>query len=254
MYTQCEHCKAIFQVNMREVTVAKGHLRCGECFKVFKATKSLSTTIPEKFEEKISEHVIKKDIKQEPNVTKSTAKVVNPVSSRGFEIDIRIDNQTSTPNINTKSTNKKISSKLQIDNTKEKRNKWLALFATTLFILLITQILYHFRSAIMHTPIREPDKIQMVTHNVFAHPNEPGVLLITATIENTADHSQPYPALELSLNNSQSTIIALRRFKPVEYLDNYTKDMLFPAKSTSTLKLKIKDPGNKATRFQFSFL
>ncbi len=51
MYTQCEQCKAIFRVNMREVTVAKGQLRCGECNAIFNATKSLSTTMPASFEE-----------------------------------------------------------------------------------------------------------------------------------------------------------------------------------------------------------
>ena len=49
MYTQCTHCKAIFRVNMREVTVAKGKLRCGECQKVFTSTETLSTTIPDAF-------------------------------------------------------------------------------------------------------------------------------------------------------------------------------------------------------------
>ena len=86
------------------------------------------------------------------------------------------------------------------------------------------------------------------------HPNESGVLLITASIENTADHSQPFPVLELSLSNAQSKIVALRRFKPEEYMGNYTKEMLLPSKSPTSLKLKIKDPGNNATRFQFDFL
>ena len=49
MYTQCQHCKAIFEVSMREVTIAAGKLRCGECNEVFDAMLTLSTTLPEPF-------------------------------------------------------------------------------------------------------------------------------------------------------------------------------------------------------------
>jgi len=44
MYTQCTNCQAIFSVSMREVTVSKGYLRCGECMQVFDSSESLSTT------------------------------------------------------------------------------------------------------------------------------------------------------------------------------------------------------------------
>ena len=47
MYTQCNHCKAIFRVTMKELTAAQGLLRCGECDAIFDAMKSLSTTLPE---------------------------------------------------------------------------------------------------------------------------------------------------------------------------------------------------------------
>jgi hypothetical protein len=100
----------------------------------------------------------------------------------------------------------------------------------------------------------QSDKIQMLNHNVFAHPIDPGVLLISASIENRADHDQPYPILEVRLTNSKSEVVALRRFTPDEYLDNYSKGLLIKKNQISSLKLKIKDPGNQATRFQFDFL
>ena len=53
MFTQCTKCKAIFRVNLREVTIAKGKLRCGECYAVFDATKTLSTTMPAPFQKTV---------------------------------------------------------------------------------------------------------------------------------------------------------------------------------------------------------
>ncbi|WP_308873456.1 MJ0042-type zinc finger domain-containing protein [Thiothrix subterranea] len=47
MYTQCNHCNAIFRVTMKELTAAQGLLRCGECDNIFDAMKSLSQTLPE---------------------------------------------------------------------------------------------------------------------------------------------------------------------------------------------------------------
>lgn len=238
MYTQCEHCKAIFHVNMREVTIAKGYLRCGECLKVFKASKTLSTTVPDKFEGEIIKLSAEDELKQQPN---STTKKPQAVDTDKFEINIRTEN-------------KKSDIKNDALLKKKTKNNWPTFLAIGLFLILISQVLYHYKNYFLNTPIREPEKIQMVTHNIFVHPKETGVLLITATISNTANHPQPYPILELSLNDSQSTIVALRRFRPEEYLKNYTKDMLLPSNTTTTLKLKIKDPGTAATRFQFSFL
>ena len=49
MYTQCTNCQAIFSVNMREITVSEGLLRCGECDEVFDSSKNLSTTMQDPF-------------------------------------------------------------------------------------------------------------------------------------------------------------------------------------------------------------
>jgi len=93
----------------------------------------------------------------------------------------------------------------------------------------------------------------MLNHNVFAHPIEKEVLLISASIENTADFDQPFPILEVRLTNSQSELVALRRFSPEEYLDKFTAATLLRRKQATSIKLKIKDPGSQATRFQFDF-
>lgn len=232
MYTQCEHCKAIFRVNMREVTVAKGKLRCGECNEVFDASASLSTTIPPSFKELIE---------SENTATQKTSSHTHNMEKRSIHAE---------PN---KFTVKTSHEKKTIRRKKGDIN-WLLISVLLLTLLLIAQIAYNNKHILLGTPLHEPEKIQMLNHNVFAHPNESGVLLISALIENTGEKAQPYPILELRLENSQSKLVAFRRFLPNEYLSNYSKDVLLPSKTPVTLKLKIKDPGKNATRFQFDFL
>ena len=235
MFTQCEHCKAIFEINMREVTIAKGLLRCGECHQVFNGSKTLSTNMPQPYSEKTVEYVKSQDSKK-PEEVRHT--------------DIITDNKK-----NNDAPQKE--EPLQIKGIeKDSDNVGLRLktIALLLLLLLFSQVLYHYKDQILGVNRYEPDKIHMVNHNVFTHPIEKGVLLISASMENEADFDQKYPILEVSLTDSQSNLVALRRFTPNEYLENYSDTMLLKKNLVTNLKLKIKDPGSNATRFQFNFL
>ncbi len=244
MYTQCEHCKAIFEVSMREVTVASGKLRCGECNQVFDAMASLSTTMPEPFSAETAH--------QKQN-TSSSDKEHSPTKQPSARTDLN-ENLQHRPQISKPSGIKENVKDIAEDINKTIERKWVKPIALSLAILLLAQVLYNNRQYFTHTPIHEPDKIKMLSNNVFAHPNEVGVLLISASMENQADHDQPYPVLEVSLTDSQSRLIALRRFKPSEYLEHYNNKMLLKVNKPTNLKLKIKDPGDDATRFQFKFM
>jgi hypothetical protein len=218
---------------MREVTVAKGQLRCGECNAVFNATKSLSTNIPASYQEL-------EDQKKTDTVDVHNEIMGTQVEARAVKPTPLTKSAKEAPKVKTEKSKNTIS--------------WSLIAVLALVTLLITQVLYNNRHLLLGTPLHEPKKIQMLNHNIFAHPNEKGVLLISAQIENTAENDQPYPVLELSLKDAQSKLIAFRRFLPKEYLIDYSKEQLIPSKIPISLKLKIKDPGNKATRFQFEFL
>lgn len=235
MFTKCEHCGAIFRVNMREVTIAKGQLRCGECHGVFSANASLSTSMPEPYSEEVVEYL---DTEKESNKIKR-------------DTDIKIDD----PNQQyTESKEGKPRLIKGIEQPKTSGKTGLILVALILTGLLIGQVLYHYRHMLNFGSQYQPDKIQMLNHNVFAHPIEKGVLLISANIINTAEFEQAYPILEVRLIDKQSKVVALRRFKPDEYLDNYSDVARLKSGQETSLKLKIKDPGEQATRFQFNFL
>lgn len=225
MYTQCNHCKAIFRVDMKDVTSSQGKLRCGECLNIFNGVESLSTAIPEKFQISSAQYSDKKSVR---------------INS--------IDDSQSTENRSK-------------DNDPEKnkiQNKSANLFLASLFLLtflLAVQVLYHNPSLYSDSiPTRLPDKVEMLNYNVFAHPNEAGVLLISGSMKNNAKHAQPYPSLEVSLTDAQSNLLGFSRFSPQEYLSNtITNSALLPIETPVSLRLKIKDPGSAATQFKFNF-
>ncbi|MEE9444085.1 MAG: zinc-ribbon and DUF3426 domain-containing protein [Cocleimonas sp.] len=222
MYTQCTHCKAVFQVDMKDVTTAQGELRCGECLNTFNAVKHLSTSKPEK-----------------------------PLFSNNA------DNEEEDKNIATMDDWQSHSTPLKAKTKNNITDKQGTIFIASLFLLtflLVAQILYRNPSIFSEAPPqREPENIQMLNYNVFAHPSESGVLVISGVIQNHAKHAQPFPTLLISLTDNQSKIIGLSRFTPNEYLPRTTQSSLMPMGIPVSLNLKIKDPGSNATHFKFDF-
>ncbi len=258
MYTQCTHCKAIFRVNMREVTVAKGKLRCSECQSVFTATETLSTTIPEAFTPE--KEPVTLDKKQSSSQRYSNTPpdftikgVEENYTARFKKRKSATVNPSKLPNTARKPKAKIQKYKNKGDKPKTKKNRAFLIVSLFLGLLLLAQVLYHYRDNLLGNPKHQPELIQMLNHNVFTHPNESDTLIISATMESNAEKPQPFPILEVRLINKQSKVVALRRFKPTEYLDNYSPKLLLPVKVATSLRLKIKDPGSDATGFQFNF-
>jgi hypothetical protein len=205
---------------MKELTAAQGKLRCGECGSVFNAMDSLSTKLPEQADpsEKVSFESLNKKQLESYRVAKSPS--------------------TKSPAKSIKKPNKTL---------------WATVATATLVGLLATQV-WATRDTWL-SPSKAPDKIKMTSRKVFSHPSEPNALIITGLIENTAEHAQEYPFLEAKLLDNNNKLVALRRFRPEEYLENYTTDTLIKSSETTSIRLKIQDPpGNKAKHFQFSFL
>ena len=143
-----------------------------------------------------------------------------------------------------------------------------------LVILLFSQALYVSRNWLAHQPItanitrsiceslgcnitpkRNPTNIEIITHNVYAHPNEPNSLFITATMQSIVSYEQPLPLVEISFIDKDDNMVAFRRFSPKEYTPKTRVDKkLFSPHETLSFKIKIADPGKEAVTFKFNFL
>lgn len=236
---------------MKELTAAQGLLRCGECDTIFDAMKALSTTLPEE-----------RDF--------ADAELRSPQNEQNRPPDTRIrvlpDNHaTQASHIRNR------------DNKKQKgtprSRKFLIMSLAALALLLLLQLLYSSRDWLAQQPLtanlsrsvcevigceirtpRDVSQIKMLSHSVYSHPNRPKLLIISASIQNNATFEQPYPLLEISFLNSNSEIVALRRFSAEEYVGDERAKEFMPIDLPEEFSVNIADPGADAVRFQFRFL
>lgn len=104
-------------------------------------------------------------------------------------------------------------------------------------------------------PFQDLDEISLLSRDVRRHPSVEDALIISATLHNAAEFTQPYPVVVITLSDLDDNRVAMRRFRPVEYLPDpeLRQAGLAPGSSTA-LVFEVRDPGRNAVAFEFSFL
>lgn len=234
---------------MKELTAAQGLLRCGECDTIFDAMKALSTALPE-----------------ERDFANAELQPLMGEQAQPADTKIRVlpNHQQAQPR--QKSTGGK-------QKPMPRSRKFLILSLSALALLLLLQLLYSSRDWLAEQPLtatlsqqvcaaigcdikvpRDVGKVKMLSHSVYSHPNSPQLLIISASIQNNATFKQPYPLLEISFLNSESEVVALRRFSAEEYVGKERAEQLMSKGLPEEFSVNIADPGTDAVRFQFRFL
>lgn len=108
--------------------------------------------------------------------------------------------------------------------------------------------------------IRDPVNIELITRNIYSHPNEKNALMVNVTMKNNAAITQPYPVMQIDFSDIRGNIVAARRFWPKEYLaseyqrGNTEQPYLLQANTSASITLEIQDPGEQAMTYEFNFL
>lgn len=102
-------------------------------------------------------------------------------------------------------------------------------------------------------PRRDVASIELGNHLVQNHPRYTDSLLITATLVNHADFTQPFPIVEVVMTDLDQVVIARRRFMPEQYLAGENASRGFSPDTEMPLMLEVLDPGKKAVGFEFKF-
>ena len=98
-------------------------------------------------------------------------------------------------------------------------------------------------------------QLELLNRDVRQHPRVKEALLVNATLSNQADFTQPYPVLEVSFSDLGGNPVALRRFRPKEYVnDAFSIERGMPPGEPLPIVLEIQDPGESAVSYQFGFL
>lgn len=102
-------------------------------------------------------------------------------------------------------------------------------------------------------PWREPAALHLTARELRPHPSVPGVLVVSASFRNDAPFAQPWPQLQLSLQNIDGESLGLRRFAPREYLGSTPATGMIGAGQSASIRVEILDPGRRAVAFGFEF-
>jgi predicted Zn finger-like uncharacterized protein len=263
MYTQCNHCKAIFRVTMKELTAAQGLLRCGECDTIFDAMKTLSTTLPE--ERRFAQMGNVAAVELPENSAAPAPTPLPPAFQNGFFSKKEAKPATTKPE-------KQVTLPFKKAHKFFSSRAFLSIGIAALVLLLLLQVLYSSRNWLAQQPMtanltrqacqavgceirlpRDVSKINLLSRNVYSHPNTPGILTISVSIQNEAVFAQPYPLIEISFLDKENNVVALRRFTPEEYIKDFNGELMQTG-IPDELVLNISDPGQEAVRFQFRFM
>lgn len=250
MQTECPHCHTLFRITEAQLALADGRVRCGFCKEVFDAGIAIDVDVDSTSPLKTIESDQRTDTegKRSPDHaflsgTASTTESGDSAAEAGAG---------HVSNIATAAWSLAILvliAALAFEITWFNRpqllqDSSLKPLADTLCDL----------TACEHMQPRDPTQIEMISRNVYTHPNASDALMVSTTLVNHATYSQPYPHVQIDFSNVRGELVASRRFAPQEYLqlDN-EKPGLMQSGNPVTFGLEIRDPGQQAITYEFSF-
>jgi predicted Zn finger-like uncharacterized protein len=259
MQTECPNCHTVFRVTEAQLDIADGMVRCGFCKHVFNAR-----PVNDVRDEATGAETAAQDHNHEDQAPAARPAGDEPGYDSLAAIDhdvpdlAAIDESAAYGQARPYSTAATVAWSLAI----------LALIAA-LFAEYVwfnqPELLQHQRYEPLteklcaltdcdHLQKRDPTRIEMVSRNVYTHPNEKEALMIATTLVNQASFAQPYPDVQIDFSNVRGELVASRRFLPEEYLQLGREYVdLLESGGQADFALEIRDPGRDAITYEFSF-
>lgn len=244
MYTRCTQCRTIFRISREHLNAARGRVRCGRCGTTFDALETLREELPAGLIADAEEHV---EPAQEPLHVEPAQEPLSPVEEL-VDFDISAG--------------------------RGRRWPWAAA-SVVLALLLAAQTAHLYRAelsghpqagALLHKaygllgleidaePRVELAAFALLHHEMVSHPRMEGGLHLSGVLVNDTGFAQPWPLLELRLENRFGEMVAARRLAPEEYLRNPPRDgELMPAHARRAIEIELLDPGSDAIGFSIDF-
>ncbi len=260
MFTQCPECLTIFRIGASDLAVARGSVRCSHCNQVFDALRSLADELPEEPIHRLDVHVVLPTAPQlgAPVYRPNPAQSALPFESSGHMRPSRPASPTFTR---------------RRPRMRRTASRWWIVASIVLLLTLAAQVGWAERATWLNNPHIRPwmDRacatlgcrlplrhdlafLTLASREIRPHPSVPGALVIAATLRNDASFTQAWPVVSVSLADLDETRIAMRRFRPRDYLgdDVDLASGIAPGASASIV-LEVADPGSDAVAFEFGF-
>jgi hypothetical protein len=98
-------------------------------------------------------------------------------------------------------------------------------------------------------------QLELLSQDIRSHPKKDNALLVNTTIINNAGFVQSLPGLQITFSDLNGRKVAMRRFKPNEYMPPGTPlDTGIQPDTPVQIKLEMIDPGSNAVNFEFDFV
>jgi len=256
MFTFCPNCRTIFRLTPRHLSTAGGYTRCGKCRLVYSAIDYLYEDLPS------TRAGLDRDRQAREDPAEAGAQeplADNQAVSAGDDHAVPLLSEPAGWWHQGGLTLRDVSSGAAI---------------VFLALLMATQWVFFNRADLAREPAWRPgleqfckllycslplqvdlSQLELLNREVRQHPWAEEALLVNATLSNKAEFTQPYPVLELSFSDLGGNPVAVRRFRPPEYVNDsdVIKRGMQPGEPVPVV-LEIVDPGTEALSYQFGFL
>ncbi|MBS0581841.1 MAG: zinc-ribbon and DUF3426 domain-containing protein [Proteobacteria bacterium] len=256
MYTQCPECLTIYMIPPEALAQARGSVVCTHCTAVFDALRTLTADLPVGVQ-RLAEH------ESGATVPDLTLPIMRPLAAAKVAARPAVADPAPAPEFARAHRAKRASS----------GRVWKGGIAL-LLPLLLAQLAWAQRQELLQNPIsrawlergcnflrctlplaHDAEALVLLSRDVRPHPSVPNALIISATLRNDADVAQAFPTVEITLTDLDEQRIAMRRFKPGEYLgDARTLNSGLAAHGSTALVFEVADPGKNAVAYEFKFL
>ncbi|OOG53926.1 hypothetical protein B0E47_12090 [Rhodanobacter sp. B05] len=284
MYTQCPECLSVFSLDAHTLAQAHGHVLCGHCGAGFDSVATLTDQLPPEpfvelpvnepaFEPPCVDLVVYRP-QPESSAVVTVDDPVAPVTTASEDFSQLVFAPRFAREPRGKRPPRRTREQPRRTRAASGERNWPWVLACALLSsLLLAQLAWAERDALVRNPVvggwlrsscavlgcelplvAAPAELRLLASNVQAHPSVPNALMISASVRNDADFTQPYPVLTITLSDAQGQRLAMRRLQPQEYLDDgaILRRGLAPGAS-AVLLLEVEDPGDKAVAFEFGF-
>jgi len=260
MYTQCPECLTIFKLSSVELAATLGSVRCGHCSAVFDALRTLTEQLPPEPIGTLEAHPT------EIAPPQLGLPVFRPNPGQGAMLF--------DPDDRPRAPERPVTPAFTRRRRAHVRNSgaWIA-GSALLLLTLAGEIAWAERAMWLDDarvrawidpacaklgctlPARhDAGALELLSRDIRPHPSVPGALIISATVRNDADFAQAFPTVEITLSDLDETRIAMRRFRPRDYVsDPRTIAAGLAPGASSALVFEVADPGKNAVAFEFKF-
>ena len=262
MYAQCPECLTVYAVDADVLGRVHGLVRCGHCSAVFDSLRMLQAHLPPEPFERLPAH----PTEAHPPLLAIPAYRPNPRQvTFEFDPDERMHHRAQRGTHAPKFARR----------ARARGRSWpWVVGAMLLSLSLAGQLAYAERAQLLENrtvrpwleraceslhcelpPRHDVSQLTLVSRDIRPHPSVKGALIISATVRNDGDFAQGYPVVEITLSDLDENRIAMRRFRPREYVSD-TRALaagLAPG-ATAALVVEVQDPGKNAVAFEFKFL